>query len=254
MSGRGENYFQRFPKVAAAFYDSLAQTEPLQAQYRAIAEELSQFVIAGRILDIGTGSGYLLKILHDLNPELELFCIDISQNLLNRARSNLSGVPVELRLENITSTTFEDDFFDLITCTGSFYLWNHPHRGLAEIWRLLKPGHSAYLYETHRDFRQSEVQIPLKKNLESETYFWRLVAPRMLIRQLRMSYSIPSMINLLESSIFAGFYEIRPQTIANLPVWLRIKLEKEATPIAVQLDHRWQNMTTQRTHSQKQQQ
>jgi ubiquinone/menaquinone biosynthesis C-methylase UbiE len=100
-------------------------------------------------LDIGTGHGRLLLEISKLNPKVELYGIDISEKMSECARINLSNINIDLKLGNINHTNFDNEFFDIITCTGSFYLWNTPIEGLNEIFRILKPNKTAILFETY---------------------------------------------------------------------------------------------------------
>jgi methylase of polypeptide subunit release factors len=45
--------------------------------YKEIAEKL-QLSDSGRILDVGTGSGLQLKVIHEMKPNFELHGIDVS--------------------------------------------------------------------------------------------------------------------------------------------------------------------------------
>jgi ubiquinone/menaquinone biosynthesis C-methylase UbiE len=47
---------------------------------------------------------------------------------------------VDLRVESIEETTFEDGFFDVVTCNASLSYWRHLSHCFNEIHRILKPG------------------------------------------------------------------------------------------------------------------
>jgi len=152
MKSRGETQFLKFPRFAAGLYSSLTRTRSLQQQYQEIATRLAGLIQSGRLLDIGTGPGRLLLEIHKLNPGVELYGLDISQAMTELARQNLAGVTVDLKTANVCATGYQGDFFDMVVCTGSFYLWDQPEQGLDEIHRILKPGGSAHLFETNRTY------------------------------------------------------------------------------------------------------
>jgi ubiquinone/menaquinone biosynthesis C-methylase UbiE len=121
MKSRGQANFIRLPGFAAGLYNNLMKTRAIERQYREIAQELASRIKNGRVLDIGTGPGKLLIEIYRLKPELELFGLDISEAMVYLARKNLAGIPADIQRGDIRYTRYPDDFFDLITCTGSFY-------------------------------------------------------------------------------------------------------------------------------------
>lgn len=126
MNSRGEATFAKLPRVAAALYGALSRTQSLRRQADDIAAFLVSQIERGRILDIGTSPGRLLLSIHGLAPALELYGLDISQSMVNLARKNLIDVAADLRVGTIARTDYDSYFFDLVTCTGSFYLWDNP--------------------------------------------------------------------------------------------------------------------------------
>jgi ubiquinone/menaquinone biosynthesis C-methylase UbiE len=223
---RGEEDFVKLPHFAARLYDSMMQNKATRQQYKEIALDLVSRFEAGRLLDIGTGPGYLLREIHNLNPDIELYGLDISAAMVDQARRNLVEIQAELRQGSIEATEYESGFFDLITCSGSFYLWDHPQAGLEEIFRLLKKGQSAFLFETHREIDEKLVRKKMRENLRGENLVRRWLSPRFLEKQLRMTYSKEEIIRILGETQFAGRFMINEVIIAGLPVWLRIQLEK----------------------------
>jgi len=226
MKGRGQENFLKLPGLAAWLYDRLMRSRAIERQSAEIAADLLSRVKGGRVLDVGTGPGRLLLRLHQLDGRLQLYGLDISQALVERARKTLAGLPVDLRQGDIEQTPYPDDSFDLVTCTGSFYLWDHPVQCLDEIHRILKPGGSAYLYETYRDYDQREFRQALRENLRSEGVVRRLITPHFLKRQLGMTYITDEVETIVRHSQFGKDYVLEKLRLGGLPVWLRIRLDK----------------------------
>jgi SAM-dependent methyltransferase len=226
MAGRGEEDFARLPRVAAWVYDWLLRIAPTKAQTVEIASDLASGVERGRVLDIGTGPGRLLRELHKRNAALELFGLDISAAMVERARRNLKGVEADLRLGSIRETDYDSDFFDAITCVGSFYLWDEPVECVDEIYRILKAGRSAILFESYQDCDMEAFQRALRVNLTNVDPLRRLIASPALKKQLRMTYRTEEYAQILDRSRFAGSYTLTKVTLAGLPIWLRITLSK----------------------------
>jgi ubiquinone/menaquinone biosynthesis C-methylase UbiE len=118
MKSRGEIQFLRFPRFAAGLYSRLARTRSLQQQYQEITACLTSQIHNGRLLDIGTGPGWLLLEVYKLNPGLQLYGLDISKAMIGLAQQNLVGVTSDLKMANVCATGYEDDFFDVVVCTG----------------------------------------------------------------------------------------------------------------------------------------
>lgn len=216
------------PGFAARLYNRLVQTKAIERQQREIAQDLVSRIPRGRVLDVGTGPGKLLCEVHQLNADIELFGLDISEAMVQLARENLAGMRADIRLGDIRNTDYKDNFFDLVTCTGSFYLWDDPIDGLREIFRILKAGCSAILFETYRDFNELEVRRSLKTNLASEGLARRLITPVFLKRQLRMTYSVEALAGIIKDSPFANRYAIEKIRLGGLPAWLRVELTRGA--------------------------
>jgi len=200
---------------------------PMKIQRSQIAEVLSHQINEGAFLDVGTGHGRLLIEINKLNPKIELYGLDISEKMINLAKTNLINIKADLQIGNITNTNYQSNYFDLITCTGSFYLWNAPIEGLNEIHRILKPNKTAILFESHKEYDESNLKVEIKKNLFNEGFFNRKLVPYFLKKQLKMTYDINELINLLNKSLFKKSFSVNKITLANLPIWLKIELKKE---------------------------
>jgi ubiquinone/menaquinone biosynthesis C-methylase UbiE len=228
MTSRGQRSFADFPSIAAKLYDSMTRTRAIQCQYREIAADLASRIESGRILDVGTGPGRLLAELRQLNPAFELYGLDISASMVELARRRLSGLGIDIRLGDMQHSGYDDNFFDIVTCTGSFYLWDAPQKCLEEVFRILKPGQSAYLFESYRDCDQAEVRKGLKTNLKGESLVRRVIAPCLFRKQLGMTYRMAEVATIIQQTRFARSHAIDRIRLAQLPAWLRIRLTKEA--------------------------
>jgi ubiquinone/menaquinone biosynthesis C-methylase UbiE len=226
MKDRGEGSFARLPRFAASLYDFLASSRTLRTHYDRIAEDLAQRIERGRLLDVGTGPGRLLIAFHGLRPNVELSGLDVSAAMIQRAKKNLSGIPADLRQGSIRKTAYAAEFFDAVTCTGSFYLWNEPAESLDEVHRILRAGGAAYVFDTRRDYDPGAVWPAVKANLREEGWIRRLVMPRLLARQFRMTYSTAEYAAIVGRTRFANDYDIEDLSPAGLPALLRITLNK----------------------------
>ena len=228
MKSRGQEDFVRLPGFAARLYDRLIRSKAIDREYLEIAQDLASTIDLGRVLDVGTGPGWMLLKLYQLNSHIQLYGLDISEAMVQLARKNLAGIPADLRQGNIEHTDYEDGFFDIVTCAGSFYLWDRPEQCLDEIHRILKPGQTAYLYETYQDYDADELREALRENLKQEGLLRKLITPHFLKRQLKMTYVIKEMEAIIQRSRFNQNHALEKIRLGGLPIWLRIRLNKSA--------------------------
>jgi SAM-dependent methyltransferase len=84
-------------------------------------------------------------------PEVHVTGVDISRDMVERARSltTTSGVAdrVEFHVGDVAALSFPDASFDVVVSTFSLHHWSDPADGLAEIYRVLRPGGVAVVYD-----------------------------------------------------------------------------------------------------------
>lgn len=127
--------------------------------YDEVAKELVSRKNSGIFLDIGTGGGFLLKSLNELNSDLELIVIDISKDMVKISTKNLQQAKILATVlqESIEKTTLENSFFDVATYSASFSYWENPVICLDEIFRMLKTRwDSNFMGTLHRIGSRSE--------------------------------------------------------------------------------------------------
>ena len=92
-----------------------------------------------RALDLGCGTGEMMKMLLQVDDQRELYGIDLSEKMLSVAESKLSG-KVRLVLGDSEHLPFADNFFDVVYCNDSFHHYPAPENVIREVQRVLKPG------------------------------------------------------------------------------------------------------------------
>jgi ubiquinone/menaquinone biosynthesis C-methylase UbiE len=128
-------------------YSFLARSRIMQAFYKDVALDVAEEVSGGRILDVGTGPGYLPLRISEVLPGSEVIGIDVSEDMIRVARKNAEGKNVKFLVGNASEMPFEDDSFDLVVSTGSLHHWRNPVNVLNEIYRVLRPGRKALIYD-----------------------------------------------------------------------------------------------------------
>ena len=225
METRGEKNFIKMPLFAARKYDRLTDIKGVNSSFTKMAGYVAARFTEGRLLDVGTGPGRLLVELKEQIPGMELHGLDISASMLKIAAEKLGGKAV-LKEGNISKTDYPDDYFDCVVCSGSFYNWDAPIDGLNEIYRILKPGQKAFLFETTRDYDPDLLNINMQNNLAGYGQLRRFMSVMFLKKQLKMTYSTAEYNQLVLQSKFRDSYSIVRDVLGNLPIYVRIELIK----------------------------
>ena len=112
-----------------------------------------------RILDVGCGTGLLLKRLAECFPDAELYGIDTSASMLEQAQRALINTPrshlaqAALSSSGHVNLPFATSSFDLITCTNTLHYFRKPVVVLRGLRELLVPlGHVVIEDYTLRSF------------------------------------------------------------------------------------------------------
>jgi ubiquinone/menaquinone biosynthesis C-methylase UbiE len=94
-----------------------------------------------RVLDVGCGTGYLLRQLATRCPQAaELAGIDPAPGMIEAARAAASDDRLRLRPGTAEDLPWAAGFFDLVVSSTSFDHWADQRAGLAECARVLAPG------------------------------------------------------------------------------------------------------------------
>ena len=97
----------------------------------------SRFGEPSSILDVGCGTGRLLRAAHARWPTARLVGIDPSEGMISAGH----GVTrAELHLAGAEAIPLPDRSIDLAFSTIAFHHWADPGRGLREVARVLRPG------------------------------------------------------------------------------------------------------------------
>jgi len=144
-----KTYFDRW----AAKYDEGRITGWFQYT-QALAISFLDLQPKSKVLDVGCGTGYAVLKLASILSEGEACGIDISSEMIERARTKIPDIlegKVEFRQASSDNIPYPNAAFDHVLCTNSFHHYPDPIKTLKEIQRVLKPGGQIVIVENASD-------------------------------------------------------------------------------------------------------
>jgi len=113
--------------------------EPIQRTLLEVAA--SEIPDARALLDVGCGTGRLLRAAADVFPEARLEGVDAAAEMVRVAQANTSpDARITFRLAGAEALPFGDGSFDLVFSTMTFHHWADQRAGIGEVARVLAPG------------------------------------------------------------------------------------------------------------------
>jgi ubiquinone/menaquinone biosynthesis C-methylase UbiE len=151
------------------------------------------------VLDIGCGTGRLLRAAAQRFPKARLEGVDAAAGMVSQAKAlRPPGSSIHFQQATAEDLPFPDDEFDLVFSTLTFHHWSDQEKGIGEVSRVLAPGGRWLLADL----------IPV-----------RLMA--LVVRLLRIGHAVPRprLNAMLAGGQLAVVAERRvPRTAGNIPV------------------------------------
>ena len=108
-----------------------------------------------KVLDIGYGNGYLLKLIYR-KSHADMYGIDISDDAMamafRRNKEAINAGRLHLIIGDCCDLPYMNDTFSAVTSINTVYFWSDTLKGLKEIRRTLKNGCSFYNILYTKDF------------------------------------------------------------------------------------------------------
>jgi len=152
----------KMPALLSSIYDKAARMV-IDSYYIPTAKEviavLSQIKTISletdrRILDLGTGPGYLLIEIAKRVHNFQIDGIDPILKLIKIARKNAirAGVGDRIHFEvgDANKLRFKENSYDMIVSTGAFHELKNPIKVLNECYRVLKLGGEVFIHDPAR--------------------------------------------------------------------------------------------------------
>jgi ubiquinone/menaquinone biosynthesis C-methylase UbiE len=137
--------------------------------YQRVIEDIVPVLSEGKVLDAGTGPGTLAREIACRQPQLQVYGIDLSEEMIRLAREHAKREQLEERVHfasgNVAQLPYPDHSFDLVVSTISMHHWYELEQPLRDLYRVLRPGGRLWIY----DFRFVKEQM-VEKALASTPF------------------------------------------------------------------------------------
>lgn len=147
---------------AAEIYESdkAGIYEMCKEDYPYIASELDKEEYQD-LLDCGCGTGPMISLLYEKNPNKHYTGLDITPKMIEVAKSKgLKGV--NWIVGDCENLPFESDLFDVVICSNSFHHYPNPQDFFNSVKRVLRPGGRLIL----QDYTASKVVLWIMNHAE----------------------------------------------------------------------------------------
>jgi SAM-dependent methyltransferase len=163
--GRVWKNLHRYSAPSVGIYDTFAAVV-LNGFFSSVAQAFTELSPNAEVLEVGSGPGRLAVRLAELAPHVRVTGVDITPEMVERANALAAQTGVAdratFRVGDVASLPLADASFDVVVSTLSLHHWQNPAGGLAEIYRVLRPGGVARIYDLVdwiRRFEQSGAGI-----------------------------------------------------------------------------------------------
>jgi ubiquinone/menaquinone biosynthesis C-methylase UbiE len=129
---------RRFEEWSHTYEDSWMQSRLFSRVHQVALDLAAPLPPPSQVLDIGCGTGRLLRAAHSRWPEAQLIGVDPAQGMVDEARRLTPGATIQRGLAE--QLPLPDAGIDLAFSTLSSHHWRDPAKGIREIARVLRPG------------------------------------------------------------------------------------------------------------------
>jgi len=137
---------QKFNRWAGTYENSWSQQLFFDRVQKAVLDLVESERNPETILDVGCGTGRLLRKVRERWPTARLIGIDPAESMIEKARQLTPSATFYVSIAE--SLPLPDASIDLAFSTVSFHHWLNQVQGLRQITRVLRPGGRFYLADT----------------------------------------------------------------------------------------------------------
>ena len=156
-----------FDKWALNYDESVFQHLVFRSAHKMFFKEIESYGNERlKILDAGCGTGEFVHTLADHFKESEVHGVDISKTMIEKANLKMKNGNVKFEIGDAEELPYEDNAFDVITCSHSFHHYPNKERAVAEMYRVLKPEGRLMVIDGCRDVLLGRVIFDIVERME----------------------------------------------------------------------------------------
>lgn len=216
------------PFPGTRLYSFLASRQ-MRTLYAAIADEITEADGFERILDIGTGPGYLPIEIAMKNPDTCVSGIDESPDMIQIADANSHasrvGKSVDFAVGEPANLPYPGRYFNLVTSVNVLHHWKEPLEVFEEIYHILVPGGEFWIYDYRHDISEDE-WTALREKLSPALRVAFMVGP---MASAKAAYSSDELLRIASQTRFEN-PSLEPRSFMlfgyEMPVFNALKLKK----------------------------
>lgn len=215
-----------FPGTRLYSFLAAKQLRPL---YAAIADQLADSDSFHRLLDLGTGPGYLPIELAKRDPEISIIGVDEAPDMIRIANANARAFGItgdlEFRVGDPLNLPYPGRYFDIVVSVNVLHHWKDPLAVFEEVHHILAPGGQFWVYDYRKDVPE-DVWAVLDRELSPMLKVALQFGP---VASSRATYSEEALLDIAERSHFVDPV-VEDQTLplfgTDMPVFVRTILHK----------------------------
>jgi ubiquinone/menaquinone biosynthesis C-methylase UbiE len=140
-----------FTGRGSRIYDVVMVRLTRRLYQRVVADLAALSLTQGKVLDVGTGPGTLVREIALRLPGLQVYGIDLSEDMIGLARTHARREHLEERVQfasgDVAHLPYPDQSFDVVVSTISMHHWAELEQPLRELYRVLRPGGQVWIYD-----------------------------------------------------------------------------------------------------------
>lgn len=173
--------------------------------YETVVNVLHKYGISsGKIIDLGSGAGHLSIEISKSGGDYDIFAIDISREMTEKAISNIGKIKrINCVIADLHNIPFPDDSFDVAVSFASLHHWNDPASILKEVNRVVKNNGMVIIYDLKRD----------KKNLTFLNMLPSEKIKELLYASVHAAYKVNEIREILNLNLFSHNWQICENTM-----------------------------------------
>lgn len=180
--------------------------ERLKQIYRYVLEFLPEKLENFKLLDAGCGEGHLLELLSKEIDSMFLYGVDIREEIMDCIKER--GIE-NTSLQDLCDLNFQDNYFDIITCTETIEHIKNFNKALKELKRITKRGGAMILtFPNELNWTISRFLLlrrPIKVPDHVNSFTFKSIKAYMelpIVKKRTIPFNTPSFLSLTNICVF----------------------------------------------------